>query len=851
MILLEAIVDGFGCLVKQRFRFGEGLTVIAGPNESGKTTLTECIVRLLFGYPEHQYMSALDFRRPWRSSAYAASLVYRLDDGTVYETRRDFSQSNVPTETFERDVMRRLPELSGSRKTSPGEALLHLSKEAFEAAAVMRAGEFATGRSDGKSYHALAERIAELVGAAGEAGAQEAIDRLKTFAETLGSDRAPTRPVNAARAQSEAAREALDAYRRDCEQMHGNIARRSDLLQKQSQLASQARELEGQVRDARLHSLRARIAAAERASEELERLSSSRARGGAPPEVLARAASIDAAIDAWTAAHTAENDATSSSQVKEEQRSDLLRQLAECDAALKKAEATIASRSEAIERLKPESASAPISDETLERLEKLSELADVQEGAARTTETQAAINRQRPRAGAWPAVFVFAIALIALIIGAITHLPSVILSAVAGVLVSGVMFAYFFVAERSRSAANAALEERARQARAVADSATSNLAKECATLGLADIRAVRRAAKTQPEILRFTEALADARQMAAQSHELRDSLEARFNDFDRLDRQLVDARRATEEAARKLQRLLDDAGVAGGDLAARIAAFRAAREGVEGALIAEKAMGETRATQAGALAGETLDGLRRDAATLADSGAVDAVGDDPAALERQLKEIADNQLRVEGELGKVQGELKRFDEQHHGGSARLEEQLAACQANEERLVRARDAAMLARDVIEKTKDGVHKDFAPHLNALAGPALADITHGRYTSVLIDPRDFSLRVQAAGESETRAMGELSAGTQEQLHLSLRAATAQALGYGDFDEHVPLLLDDALAHADERRLAAAVRHLAAIAQRQQVLLFAQRDTVLEAARKIEGVTIVHLSGPAAASA
>jgi uncharacterized protein YhaN len=851
MILLEAIVDGFGCLVNQRFKFGEGLTVIAGPNESGKTTLTECIVRLLFGYPEHQYMSALDFRRPWRSPAYAASLIYRTDDGTVYETRRDFSQSNVPTETFERDVMRRLPELSGSRKTSPGEALLHLSKEAFEAAAVMRAGEFATDRSDAKSYHALAERIAELVGAAGEAGAQEAIDRLKTFADTLGSDRAPTRPVNAARAQSEAARAALDAYRRDCEQMRDNIARRTDLLQKQSQLASQVRELERHLRDARLHSLRARIAAAERASEELERLSSSRERGGAPPEVLARAASIDAAIDAWTAAHTAENDATSSSQVKEEQRSDLLRQLAECDAALKKAEATIASRSEAIERLKPESASAPISDETLERLEKLSELADVQEGAARTTETQAAINRQRPRAGAWPAIFVFAIALIALIIGAIAHLPSVILSAVAGVLASGVMFAYFFVAERNRSAANAALEERAQQARAVADSATSNLAKECATLGLADIRAVRRAAKTQPEIRRFTEALADARQMAAQSHELRDSLEARFNEFDRLDRQLVDARRATEESDRTLQRLLDEAGVAGDDLAARIAAFREARQGVEGALLTEKALGEARATRASALASDTLGALQRQAADLVQGGAVDAAGGDPAALERQLKELADNQMRVEGELGRVQGELTRFDEQHHGGSARLEEQLAACQANEERLVRARDAAVLARDVIEKTKDGVHKDFAPHLNALAGPALADITHGRYTSVLIDPRDFSLRVQAAGDTATRAMGELSAGTQEQLHLSLRAATAQALGYGDADEHVPLLLDDALAHADERRLAAAVRHLASIAQRQQILLFAQRDTVLEAARKIEGVTIVHLSGPAAPSA
>jgi uncharacterized protein YhaN len=162
------------------------------------------------------------------------------------------------------------------------------------------------------------------------------------------------------------------------------------------------------------------------------------------------------------------------------------------------------------------------------------------------------------------------------------------------------------------------------------------------------------------------------------------------------------------------------------------------------------------------------------------------------------------------------------------------------------LLTARDAAALAHEVIEQTKDRVHKNFAPHLNALAGPALKEITHGRYTEVLVDPRDFSLQVRTGADSGTVGMSVLSAGTQEQLHLSLRAATAQALSGDGSDERVPLLLDDALAHADERRLAAAVRHLAAIAQRQQVLLLTQREAVLEAAREMEDVTIVHLSGP-----
>jgi DNA polymerase III delta prime subunit len=846
MILLEAQVDGFGCLVGQHFSFGEGLTVIAGPNESGKTTLADCIVRLLFGYPEHQYSAALEFRRPWKGQAFAATIVYRLDDGRVLETHRDFSRSNVPTQTVERDLRRPVPELSGTRGTSPGMELLHISKEAYEAAAVMGAGAL-SDEVDKRAYEMLAERIAALVGSAGDAGAQAALDRLDAFAKELGSERAPARPVRQAQDKTASARKALDEYRSDAARMRDNFSRRADLMATLAASSKRARDVESQVQRARLAHVRARIGAAEAAEAALAAASVSRSHTGASPEVLERSAGIEAAIDAWKTARGAEQDAALTSQSKEDQRNDVLQHIAACDAKLKEADAAIKRNTDAIARLAPESSGTVISADALDHLEQLSDLADTQDAAARTKETQAAINRQRPRTGALPALFVFAIALVTLAAGAIAHVSALVVGAVLGVIAAVGLGGYFVFTQRRRSAADKALEEHARQSRGVADAAAAGLAKEYAALGVADIRAARRARAAQSEVARYKDALAAAQQLAVQTREQVTTLEARFNDFNRSDRQLVDARARATDCAAALGRLFDDAGVAGGDVEARIAAFRDARHEIEGAVLAEKAVGEARAARASALGGETLDALRGQMRALA--AGIDDTADqggssgDAATLQRQLDELLRTKHVAEKDIERIEGDLATYNRTYPGGGARLEEQLSACEADEARLTRARDAAVLARAAIEKSKDEVHRNFAPHLNALAGPALAEITAGRYREVFVDPRDFALRVLSPENGATVDIDTLSSGTQEQLYVSLRAAIAQALGKED--ERVPLLLDDALAFSDEDRLVGAVRHLAHISRRQQVLLFTQRDAVLAAARAT-GATVVRLSGP-----
>jgi uncharacterized protein YhaN len=93
MKLLWIEIDGFGKLVGQRFAFGEGLNLIYGENEAGKTTLLQAIVALLFGYPlarGRPTRKELAAYRPWDSRRFGGRLAFELDDGRSYLVARSF-----------------------------------------------------------------------------------------------------------------------------------------------------------------------------------------------------------------------------------------------------------------------------------------------------------------------------------------------------------------------------------------------------------------------------------------------------------------------------------------------------------------------------------------------------------------------------------------------------------------------------------------------------------------------------------------------------------------------------------------------------------------------------------------
>jgi hypothetical protein len=160
--------------------------------------------------------------------------------------------------------------------------------------------------------------------------------------------------------------------------------------------------------------------------------------------------------------------------------------------------------------------------------------------------------------------------------------------------------------------------------------------------------------------------------------------------------------------------------------------------------------------------------------------------------------------------------------------AEIEEDIALVEAEVTSLENAREALELARDFIAQAAQRLHRDFAPRLNNFVGRHLGRLTNGRYISALIDPTDFSVRLQGPGFAAPLALTKLSLGTIEQVYLLLRAAVVEI--FAQNGESIPIFLDDPLVHADARRMANALKIIDVLAESHQIFYFTKDPQVVE---------------------
>lgn len=165
-------------------------------------------------------------------------------------------------------------------------------------------------------------------------------------------------------------------------------------------------------------------------------------------------------------------------------------------------------------------------------------------------------------------------------------------------------------------------------------------------------------------------------------------------------------------------------------------------------------------------------------------------------------------------------------------SSEIEEETAQLEWQLRELEVEMEAASHAAAIIEDVARDRHSRIAPKLASLAGTYLAEITDGAYDEVLIS-RDLnvSVRIPAIRRMTDDPERVLSKGTVDQVYFALRLALVQCIS--ENAESVPMLLDDPFANYDDHRLQCAMRLLAKVAERNQVLLFTCREDVARAAR------------------
>ena len=114
MRFLDLYISGFGKFHDTAVSFEDGLNVIYGKNEAGKSTIHTFIRGMLFGIERQRGRAARNDiyskYEPWENSGtYEGQLRLESDDGTIYRIERSFQKNrrNLPSLTRRPDARNR------------------------------------------------------------------------------------------------------------------------------------------------------------------------------------------------------------------------------------------------------------------------------------------------------------------------------------------------------------------------------------------------------------------------------------------------------------------------------------------------------------------------------------------------------------------------------------------------------------------------------------------------------------------------------------------------------------------------------------------------------------------------
>jgi uncharacterized protein YhaN len=220
---------------------------------------------------------------------------------------------------------------------------------------------------------------------------------------------------------------------------------------------------------------------------------------------------------------------------------------------------------------------------------------------------------------------------------------------------------------------------------------------------------------------------------------------------------------------------------------------------------------------------------------IADAGQVDAdgIGTTIEALGKQISDLENAISRFDQTIGSERTELARMNDSAAASEAAEQAQslLAQLQTDVEHYATLRLAAAVLQEAVERYR----KKNQGSVLARAGRLFAVLTAGSFENLQIDydetGQPILIGVRSGGQ-ETVGVAGMSDGSCDQLYLALRLASLEA--YLETHEPVPFIVDDILLNFDNERAGAALKALAELSQRTQVIFFTHHEHLVEMAKK-----------------
>ena len=97
MNIKEIKINNYGNLENKEINLENGINIVYGKNESGKSTLLNYIKNIFYGISKNKNgrdISDYERYKPWGKEDFSGKLKYELDNKKEFEIYRDFNKKN-------------------------------------------------------------------------------------------------------------------------------------------------------------------------------------------------------------------------------------------------------------------------------------------------------------------------------------------------------------------------------------------------------------------------------------------------------------------------------------------------------------------------------------------------------------------------------------------------------------------------------------------------------------------------------------------------------------------------------------------------------------------------------------
>ena len=197
MLLRNIQINGFGKLEDTNVDLKNGLNLIIGENESGKSTLMEFIKGVFYGVNKNKNgkdYSDFEKFKPWNEATFSGKMVYNIGN-EEYVVYRDFNRNNTKvydrmgidiTNDFDKDK---------SRGAMVGAQHLGMDEDTFDNSVFVRQKEIKVNEL---SQNTMIQKLTNIIQSGEEdVSYQTTIKKLeKILMEEVGTDRTQNKPKN-------------------------------------------------------------------------------------------------------------------------------------------------------------------------------------------------------------------------------------------------------------------------------------------------------------------------------------------------------------------------------------------------------------------------------------------------------------------------------------------------------------------------------------------------------------------------------------------------------------------------------------------------------------------------------